>query len=54
MVNQPFTEQMEVAHVRGCEIEGMLGPDGKVIEEFGIDFTFKVMLIFLKILIFCL
>ncbi|GBL77335.1 RNA helicase aquarius [Araneus ventricosus] len=30
---QPFVPQIGLAYVRGCEIEGMLGPTGKVIEE---------------------
>lgn len=32
-VRQPFKDQIQVAYVRGCEIEGMLGPDGRVIDE---------------------
>ncbi len=35
LVSQSLPEQVEVVAVRGCEVEGMLGPDGKVIEEFG-------------------
>ncbi|CDW53020.1 intron binding protein aquarius [Trichuris trichiura] len=34
-VRQAFKDQIPVVHVRGCEIEGMLGPDGKLIEEYG-------------------
>ncbi|GFV81916.1 RNA helicase aquarius [Trichonephila clavipes] len=30
---QSFIPQVGLAYVRGCEIEGMLGPTGKVIEE---------------------
>ncbi|KAG8194552.1 hypothetical protein JTE90_013299 [Oedothorax gibbosus] len=30
---KPFVPQVGLAYVRGCEIEGMLGPTGKVIEE---------------------
>ncbi|GIY87374.1 RNA helicase aquarius [Caerostris extrusa] len=30
---QPFIPQIGLTYVRGCEIEGMLGPTGKVIEE---------------------
>lgn len=30
----PFRDQVEVAYVRGCEVEGMLGPDGRLIDEF--------------------
>lgn len=30
---QPFVPQVGLAYVRGCEIEGMVGPTGKVIEE---------------------
>ncbi|KHJ41012.1 Intron-binding protein aquarius family protein [Trichuris suis] len=33
-VRQPFKDQIPVVYVRGCEIEGMLGPDGKLIEEY--------------------
>lgn len=36
-VRKPFTEQIQVAYIRGCEIEGMIGPDGKVIEEWAHD-----------------
>lgn len=27
--------EFKVTYVRGCEIEGMIGQDGQVIEEFG-------------------
>ncbi|KAH7719949.1 DEAD box protein helicases superfamily protein (Aquarius) [Aphelenchoides avenae] len=30
---QPFKDQFEVITVRGCEVEGMLGPDERVIDE---------------------
>ncbi|CAD6193409.1 unnamed protein product [Caenorhabditis auriculariae] len=33
-VRLPFKEQIQVTHVRGCEIEGMLDANGMVIEEF--------------------
>ncbi|VDN48433.1 unnamed protein product [Gongylonema pulchrum] len=33
-IRKPFKEQIDVASVRGCEIEGMLDSDGKVIEEY--------------------
>uniref|UniRef100_A0A915IU13 Intron-binding protein aquarius n=1 Tax=Romanomermis culicivorax TaxID=13658 RepID=A0A915IU13_ROMCU len=36
-VRQPLLDQIDVVCVRGCEIEGMLGPDGKVIEEFSFE-----------------
>uniref|UniRef100_A0A5S6R4R1 Intron-binding protein aquarius n=1 Tax=Trichuris muris TaxID=70415 RepID=A0A5S6R4R1_TRIMR len=35
-VRLPFKDQIPVVHVRGCEIEGMLGPDGKLIEEYAV------------------
>ena len=31
--NQPFVPQVGLAYVRGCEIEGMLDEEGRVIEE---------------------
>ena len=31
---------MEIVYVRGCEIEGMLDPTGKVIEEYGNSVSF--------------
>lgn len=30
---EPFISQVGLTYIRGCEIEGMLGPTGKVIEE---------------------
>ncbi|KAL6742113.1 hypothetical protein Aduo_015304 [Ancylostoma duodenale] len=33
-VRKPFKDQIQVTYVRGCEIEGMIGQDGQVIEEF--------------------
>ncbi|XP_003371810.1 conserved hypothetical protein, partial [Trichinella spiralis] len=32
--SEPFLPQIPVVYVRGCEIEGMLGVDGNVIEEY--------------------
>ncbi len=32
-VRQPLLDQIDVTYVRGCEIEGMLDEDGRVIEE---------------------
>ncbi len=40
-VRIPFKEQFEIAYVRGCEIEGMLDPQGNVIEEFGLTFFYR-------------
>lgn len=34
-MSKPFKEQIDVLLVRGCEIEGMLDSEGKVIEEYG-------------------
>ena len=31
--NRPFVPQVGLAYVRGCEIEGMLDEEGRVIEE---------------------
>ena len=31
--DQPFREQVGLTYVRGCEIEGMLDQNGRVIEE---------------------
>lgn len=31
--SKPFIPQVGLAYVRGCEIEGMLDENGKVIEE---------------------
>ena len=31
--NRPFPAQVGLAYVRGCELEGMLDNEGKVIEE---------------------
>ena len=31
--NQPFVPQVGLAYVRGCEVEGMLDEEGRVIEE---------------------
>uniref|UniRef100_A0A914V800 Intron-binding protein aquarius n=3 Tax=Plectus sambesii TaxID=2011161 RepID=A0A914V800_9BILA len=36
-VRLPFKEQFEVAYVRGCEVEGMLDGQGRIIEEFGTE-----------------
>ncbi|KAL3984757.1 AAA domain family protein [Acanthocheilonema viteae] len=33
-ITKPFKEQIDVTLVRGCEIEGMLDSEGKVIEEY--------------------
>ncbi|KRZ07965.1 Intron-binding protein aquarius, partial [Trichinella zimbabwensis] len=33
--SEPFLPQIPVVYVRGCEIEGMLGVDGNLIEEYG-------------------
>uniref|UniRef100_A0A915PS17 Intron-binding protein aquarius n=1 Tax=Setaria digitata TaxID=48799 RepID=A0A915PS17_9BILA len=33
-ITKPFNEQIDVTLVRGCEIEGMLDSEGKVIEEY--------------------
>uniref|UniRef100_A0A0R3RQH9 Intron-binding protein aquarius n=1 Tax=Elaeophora elaphi TaxID=1147741 RepID=A0A0R3RQH9_9BILA len=33
-IRKPFKEQIDVTLVRGCEIEGMLDSEGKVIEEY--------------------
>lgn len=30
---QPFVEQVGLAYVRGCEVQGMLDDKGRVIEE---------------------
>ncbi|MFH4976082.1 hypothetical protein AB6A40_002791 [Gnathostoma spinigerum] len=35
-VRKPFKQQISVAYVRGCEIEGMLDSTGNVIEEYAI------------------
>lgn len=31
--NKPFVPQVGLAYVRGCEVEGMLDEEGRVIEE---------------------
>lgn len=33
MYNQAFLEQTGLTYVRGCEVEGMLDKNGRVIEE---------------------
>ena len=33
--SKPFVPQVGLAYVRGCEVEGMLDEQGKVIEEGG-------------------
>lgn len=38
-ITKPFKEQIDVTLVRGCEIEGMLDSEGKVIEEYGTSFA---------------
>ncbi len=50
--NQPFVSQVGLQHVRGCEVEGMLDENGRVIEEgpepkpqlSGVARTFRVWL----------
>uniref|UniRef100_A0A914HES8 Intron-binding protein aquarius n=1 Tax=Globodera rostochiensis TaxID=31243 RepID=A0A914HES8_GLORO len=32
-VRKPFKSQFEVEYLRGCEVEGILGPDGRVLDE---------------------
>ncbi|KAI1730104.1 AAA domain-containing protein [Ditylenchus destructor] len=32
-VRQPFKSQFPITVVRGCEVEGMIGPEGKVLDE---------------------
>lgn len=32
-VREPFKNQFKISLVRGCEIEGILGPEGRVVEE---------------------
>lgn len=34
-VRQPFNSQFDVTCVRGCEVEGILGPEGRVLDEMG-------------------
>ncbi|VDM99005.1 unnamed protein product, partial [Thelazia callipaeda] len=36
-ITKPFKEQIDVRSVRGCEIEGMLDSEGKVIEEYAMS-----------------
>jgi intron-binding protein aquarius len=38
---QPFVPHVGLVYVRGCEIEGLIGNDGKMIEE-GLEFKSKV------------
>lgn len=35
-VRKSFKSQFQVDYVRGCEIEGILNSEGRVIEEMGI------------------
>lgn len=45
-VQKSFKSQFQVEIVRGCEIEGILSPEGRVIEEMGKyikKFFFKVL-----------
>lgn len=32
-IRKPFKDQIQVSAIRGCEIEGLLGPDGRVVDE---------------------
>ncbi|KAL3124777.1 hypothetical protein niasHT_001614 [Heterodera trifolii] len=32
-VRKPFKSQFEIEYLRGCEVEGILGPDGRVLDE---------------------
>lgn len=34
-VRKPFKEQIRVDCVRGCEVEGIIGPEGQVLDEMG-------------------
>src|SRR5262249_7670165 len=34
-VRRPFKEQFRVDTVRGAEVDGFLGPDGRVLDEMG-------------------
>ena len=35
-VRMPFKEQFDIAYIRGCEVDGIIGPDGRVLDEMGI------------------
>lgn len=35
-MRKSFKSLFEIVVVRGCEVEGFLGPDGKVIDEIGL------------------
>lgn len=32
-IRKPFKEQIQVSAIRGCEIDGLIGPEGRVVEE---------------------
>jgi len=40
---QPFIPQVGLTYIRGCEIEGMLNTDGRVIEEGKRNLCFKLI-----------
>lgn len=52
-ITKPFKEQIDVTAVRGCEIEGMLDSEGKVIEEYGISLLAAADFLQSLLLYFC-
>jgi intron-binding protein aquarius len=34
-VRSPFKSQFDITYVRGCEVMGIIGPDGNVLDEMG-------------------
>jgi len=38
-VRKPFKSQFDITHIRGCEVDGIIGPDGRVLDEIGLLFN---------------